>query len=268
MNRVFSFNRWLLLVKQHWAENRKRYILSTLAFAGLLIMWFFFVFVVDKNAPASRQMQKITYFILLIAGGCFYASQFFKDLGSKSKAINYFLLPASILEKFLCSLLYTVVIFFIVYTAVFYVVDILMVNAANAFHPAYQNTSKAVVQNVFSNANPIGGSAYLFALFFALQAAYLLGSVFFERYSFVKTLISLFVFFLLIFLLETFLTRSLFPDGVFHRGITSYRVSNEEQEYLVELPLSIHQILTWLMLVGFPPFFWIVTYFRMKEKEV
>ncbi len=45
------------------------------------------------------------------------------------KGISYLLLPASTLEKLLAAILYGVVLYFICYTAVFYIVDFVMVQS-------------------------------------------------------------------------------------------------------------------------------------------
>ena len=47
MNPTFDLSRWGLLVKQHWIENKKRYLLSMVAMAGVLFMWFFFASLID-----------------------------------------------------------------------------------------------------------------------------------------------------------------------------------------------------------------------------
>jgi hypothetical protein len=40
------------------------------------------------------------------------------------------------------------------------------------------------------------------------------------------------------------------------------------EDVLIQLPEAINTITKYLMLFGFAPFFWIVTYFRLKEKQV
>src|SRR5688572_24965211 len=118
MNQLFSFNRFKLLVLKHWAENKKRYGLSLLAYTGLLIAWFvFFIFVPEEEGPMDKHLQQGAFFLSLFGAGTFYASQYFSDLGSRAKASNFLLVPASTFEKFLCSLLYTVVLFFVIFTA-------------------------------------------------------------------------------------------------------------------------------------------------------
>src|SRR5687767_3607258 len=106
MNPVFDFKRFSLLVARHRAENRKRYILSVLAFIGLLSMWFLFMAMIEKRVPYMPQMQRGTYFFCLLLGGALYASQHFRDLGNKPRAISYLMTPASVLEKLLCSLFF------------------------------------------------------------------------------------------------------------------------------------------------------------------
>jgi len=269
MNHSFSFNRWLLLVKQHWAENKKRYLLAILALAGMLVMWFFFVFLIDKNSPMSGEIQRNTYFFLLLVIGCFYASQFFKEFNDKSSAIHYLMIPASTLEKFLCGFFYTVIIFFCVSIAVFYLADGIMVGLANAFHPAYEGGAKAKVINIWNEPGEFENVYYIFLVFFAIQAAFFLGSLYFEKYSFIKTVISLFAFFLTITFLIQILNDTFLPNGDFHDGLGTYRVMPKNgEDVLIQLPEVINTITKYLMLFGFAPFFWIVTYFRLKEKQV
>lgn len=276
MNPTFDLGRWALLVKQHWIENKKRYLLSIAAMAGILFMWFFFVALSDQSDPMNADVQRGTYFFLLLVGGCFYASQFYKDLGSRSRAINYLLIPASSFERLLVSLLYVVVLFFLVFTAIYYIVDTIMVMAVNMLHPTYSEANasgvlrQASVVNVFGRTiGKVNGTPLFFAAYFALQAAFLLGSVYFEKYSFVKTVISLFTVLLGLWLINSFLFEAILPEGGMN-GLGSFLVTNNKTEttYLVELPTVMSDILGMLARWAFPIFFWVITYFRLKEKEV
>ena len=150
MNQFFSFKRFTLLVWKHWADNKKRYVLSVLAFFGLLATWFVFTMLTGfDDVPMGREVQTITYFFSLFAVGTFYASQYFSDLGSRPKGINFLLVPASAFEKLLCSLLYSIVLFFLVFTTIFYTVDILMVGIAKTLPANPETGAKPAVANVF-----------------------------------------------------------------------------------------------------------------------
>jgi hypothetical protein len=271
MNQFFSFKRFSLLVAKHWADNKKRYLLSVIAFIGLLIAWFLFTMLIDARFPMGTGLQMVTYFFSLFVVGSFYASQYFRDLGSRARGINFLLVPASAFEKILCSLLYTV-LFFVVFTSVFYLVDVLMVAVAKGFFTAELPRNEKGLVNIFKAASlPVEGEVSLNALlfFFTIQSAFLLGSVYFEKYSFIKTAISGFVIFFLVFCFVFFL-YDLMPKGEYADGfLTSYRIENKgKDDYLVTIPRWPGQLLHYLVMYGIAPFLWIVTYFRLKEKQV
>ena len=270
MNQTFSLHRLGLLIAKHWAENKKRYLLSVLAFVGLFIAWFLFVLLTDPHKPMAEGLQQVTYFFSLFAVGTLYASQQFSDLGSKAKATNYLLVPASHLEKLLCALFYTVLVFFVAFTTAFYSADAVMVFAANAVAALPSETSP--VTNVFSAAD-IGldwnRNIYLLLIFFALQSAFLLGSIYFSNYSFIKTSIALAILFFAFFTLFYLYSEALLPDGGYSHGfLTSYRVSDGMGESkLVQLPGWIGDALRFLFLYAITPLLWLTTYHRLKEKE-
>jgi hypothetical protein len=272
MNQFFSFKRFSLLVAKHWADNRKRYVLSIIAFVGLLITWFVFTMLVDSDTPMGKGLQLLTFFFSLFAAGSFYASQYFRDLGSRSRGINFLLVPASAFEKILCSLLYTVVLFFVVFVAAFYVADILMVTIAKSFFATAAPDRERGLLNVFKAVNlpfDTNSTINVLLLFFAVQSAFLLGSVYFEKYSFIKTIISGFVVFFIIFCCIYFM-YDMMPEGEYEHGfLTTYRIDTKgENDYLVKIPGWIGQALYYLLTYGIAPFLWIVTYYRLKEKQV
>jgi hypothetical protein len=204
--------------------------------------------------------------------GSFYANQYFRDLGSRAKGVNFLLVPASAFEKILCSLLYTVVLFFVVFTCAFYLVDILMVAIAKGFLMTDIPNKEKGLLNVFEASRlPLEGQSTVNVLliFFAIQSVFLLGSVYFEKYSFIKTIISGFVVFFIVFFFIFFL-NDLMPDGEYANGLlTAYRIQNGDKgDYLVRIPDWLGQILYYLLMYGIAPFLWIVTYVRLKEKQV
>lgn len=253
MNQFFSFQRFTLLVLKHWADNKKRYGLSVLAFMGLLIVRFlFYIFMADAN-DSSDDVQPITFFFSLFVVGAFYASQYFSDLGSKAKASNFLLVPASTLEKFLCSLVYSVVLFTAVFTAAYYFVDILMLALSNEVLPE-DRVQKGSIFNAFKTGffilrEDLRINALLF--FFSIQSAFLLGSVYFKKYSFIKTIICGFIIYFFLFGLTYIFCKPLFPGD-----------SNEGR-----IPRWIEQAFGVLVMYVIAPLLWILTYYRLKRKQ-
>jgi hypothetical protein len=273
MNQTFSFQRWTLLVAKHWAENRKRYLLSIVAFMSLILVWYVFVMLTDDQHPMAEGIQWVTFYFSLAVVGPFYASQFFKSLGSKSKAVDYLMVPASALEKTITGIFYAVILFPLIFIASFYFVDAIAVAGANLFHPSYntEGAKHAQIANIFDLRNPrINLAFYWFLLLVGVQSAFLLGSVYFAQYSYIKTAISLSLAFLIIAFVGLYIPLQWMPRGAFHDSPIQYTIhsGNWEDRKMVALPGWIGKVLEYIFLYAFHPIFWITTYFRLKEKEV
>jgi len=241
-------------------------------FVLLLIVWFIFTILVDPHSPMQQEIQILTFFFSLFGTGAFYASQYFRDLGSRAKGINFLLVPASAFEKILCSILFTVVIFFSVFTAAFYVVDILMVTISKQFLTSHDPIRQQGVINVFRAAIlPFDGmsTVNVMLIFFGVQSIFLLGSVYFAKYSFIKTVISGFVVFFVVFCLIYLLYEHLMPRGGYVGVFTSYRVTvMNNDDHLVQLPGWVGEMLRFIVMYAITPFLWVVSYYRLKEKQV
>jgi hypothetical protein len=281
MNQVFDMKRFTMLVAKHWSENSRKYTLGLIAIAGLLIFWYGFVILFESSGIINEGMQAVTYFVGLALAGCLYGSILFSDLGSGPKAMTYLIFPASHLEKLLVGLLYAVVFFFIAYTAVFYIVDIPMVKIGNSVAETYYAKTgfrePAGIVNVFwksfgqNNEKDPNPFFIITLIYVAVQSAYILGSIYFIKFSFIKTTISLLLFSLLISLFVGKVLYPMLPDRGYYTGLTSFRVLGTERfdgpYTAVSLPTWIDNILWFLLKYAFAPLLWIVTYFRFKEKE-
>jgi len=281
MNQIFAFSRLQMLIAGHWAENRKRYLLALPAMGGLLVVWYGFLLTIDKFGPVNPFLQFSTYYCGLYFVGCFYASTIFSELGDKSRAIQYLSIPASHLEKLICGILFGVILFFLAYTAVFYIVDIPMVSLANRvitrehqhWPGSFELISHMEVINLWNNpwAPIIDRKIHLFLLgYFAVQSAFLLGSVYFARWSFIKTVIGLVLFWGAFVLFASKGIGEHLPKGWHqydmlqwiddNRGTVNFRT--------VRLPESMEKLLIFMIQYSIPPALWVITYFRLKEKEV
>ena len=212
--------------------------------------------------------------------GCFYASIQFSDLGSRPKAIIFLTLPASHLEKLLCAILYGVLLFFIVYTIIFYAIDIPMVRIADGI--GYQRFLSAdhstKAKFMFDRVLPLmnyydenfnNGYLLLFIAYFPIQSAFLLGSVYFIRYSFIKTTIAVLLLWLLFTLLIIEVFSNLPPTGWRDENIASWGQLNGFGEVnKIRISPWIEGFLDFLLKYSIPIVLWVITYFRLKEKEI
>ncbi len=293
MNQTFDARRWWLLVGKHWSENRKKYALSLVAIAGLLLILFLTMF--NERRSVTNEIQVTTYYSGLFIVGCLYASMLFADLASKTRGLNYLLVPASQLEKLLCALFYGVIVFFVCYTALFYLVDFIAVKVSNTFaysrwvehHSAQDVFEGSKVYNVFvtpnRDADELGFVFYLLLFFFVLQAAFIYGSIFFAKFNFIKSIIALLVIGLFISFVIAKLIAPILPPGSYRHGITSYEVytvkstpsgdgvmiySDAVNDKLVSIPEWIGDVLLFLLKYALAPLFWLAAYYRLKEKEI
>jgi len=279
-NQLFSFSRWRLLVAKHWVEHGRRYLLSLVAIGGLIAVWDAFLITTSEYAPLEPFMQFATYMIGLFFVGCLFASMLFGELGTKKEALPWLSLPASHLEKLLCAILYGVVLFYLAYTLVFYMVDIIMVQLSNnriESHPQYWPGSTVrvlpvTVYNIFTAAgSPIPEKEYheFTSLYFTVQAVFLLGSVYFTRFSFIKTVVAVLLFALVFTAIQRGIVYPLLPKGWLNNFLSwtewAYEAGPPNRE--LRLPYNLEAFFIALSRFGLPLFFWFVTYLRLKEKE-
>ena len=294
MNQFFDAGRWWLLVGRHWSENKKKYTLSLIAMAGLLLLWFVFMLITESRHSMETSTQVATYYFGLFLVGCLFGSVIFADLGSKNKGLNFLVIPASHAEKLLCALFYSVLMFFVCYTALFYITDLIMLKLSNAVvyshwlkeHTPGGEFEPQKLANVFyeyksgSKPNYLG---YLLLFYVALQSAFIAGSIYFSSFSFIKTIISLLVIGLFTAFVFDKLVMRMLPPGTYMNSLTGYHIytvkdapevngitisSNVTTDKVVSLPRWIDVLLTFLLQYAFAPLFWLVAYFRLKEKEI
>lgn len=276
MNQTFSLTRFSMLTGMHWMENRKRYYLFALATTGVMIAWYGFVLAMFGHDSELLFIQFATYYWGLYFIGLLYASTLFAGLNSKPQAISYLSVPASHLEKSCCAILFGVFGFFVVYTLLFYIVDIPMVRIYNELYPGglMKKEDAAFVYNIFTAEGGIIPERefhlFLFS-FFSIQAMFILGSVYFTRYAFIKATVAILLFALVVIVFITKVVENNLPD---HWRISTmiewvqWDALQSHHIRVVRLSQWTERLLTTGLICGVPVFFWCVTYFRLKEKEV
>ncbi len=279
-NQIFSFARWLLVVKKHWMENRKRYGLALLAMLGLSVTWFTFVLLMTNEHEVPVIIQFMSYFCGLFFIGALFASSTFSGLADKGEGIDFLSLPASHLEKLLCAILFSLFFFFIAFNICFYIVDIPMLKWSRhliATQYAWQDRGTRFVDNYILNVftgegepPPLRGTAALIYGFFSLQSAFILGSVYFRRYAFIKTIVAVLLLMLVGMLFVTKVVESNLPQGGWRLdGILEWVLFDKPGEpAYVRLPPWIENGLIFLMEYSLPVIFCWAAYHRLKEKEV
>jgi len=228
-----------------------------------------FTFWIASDGHHYREESTYIIFLLgLFISGTIFASMSFNMLGQKDKGIYWLSLPATHFEKLLCTLFYTVILFFAAYCLCFYITKLLSVafiHKLMADDPSVTYTEMKDMSKGFGEVLP-----YFIYGFFAVQALYLLGSVYFSRFSFVVTSV---VGCILFFAFGLYINE--LREGFFNKELwwdfTIARLAAEAQKDSYKL-YSVSQTtidaLTYVVQFAWAPIFWVVTWYRLKEKEI
>jgi hypothetical protein len=279
-NQLFSFSRWASLIGLHWEGNKRLYLLALPAIAGLLTVWGVFLLIMDNYSPLDDGFQAFTYYWGLAAVGFLYSSTIFAEFGNKARGIAWLAVPASALEKLLCALLFSTILCFVGYTLVFYLVEIPLVEIGNRLiigqHRVWPWGGPVMPNPVWSLFNGLPGDnpdhdihAFLI-LYFVIQGSFALGSVYFNRYAFIKTTIAVLIFILVFLALEKEVMARIPPNGWNRFNLSEDWILDSETLRVKEVRMSpwLSRSLGLLLLLGIPPVIWVATYFRIKEKQV
>jgi len=238
MNQVFSFKRYVWLLKRQWCENAAIYkwgiVLLVLA-VGLLFWlsgnW------KDVNNPHLGQMETFSItglFFLYI-----YGAYFFESLSFKHKRMFYFSLPVSPLERVAVAFAYVMILMPVLILTIYTVFDFISVQLFNHIH----GTS---VQMFFKTSSPFGNIGMMVVMLFSYlsyTSIFTLGSLMFGKKG---ILITLFAASILIFIILFIRIKIL--------SYPPWAVSD----------IIKGNILSFFFLL---PVWWILMYFVMKKKE-
>jgi len=246
---IFNFNRFGLLFQRYFMER----------FNTEAIYWSIMVI----TFALIRNVVPIMSALILIAGA-FYAARFFREIHSPSNGVAYFMIPATQFEKLIVSILMTTVYFFTMMIVSYVIGNFLgaFLNnmLANIDLLPFQHSS--IQWKLFSNiSTPFKESYFLFTIFklFLLhQSIYLLGSIYFKNNHFFKTFLAINIiqlFLLIVFIIELRL--------FFGFGGLNININNLSYDFGMTVGKIMRSII-----YALTPFFWVVSYFRLTEKQI
>ena len=114
----FSIHRLWLLVRKQWAENKQLYILGLLAVAGIIAACI--IFSLTEFMGLDERVQENTLFFGLMASGFVFSTIVLNQLNQRLSSVSVLMLPASALEKFAMAAIYCMILFPACYLAVIY----------------------------------------------------------------------------------------------------------------------------------------------------
>jgi hypothetical protein len=212
--------------------------------------------------------QNVSVEIFFYISGFIFAARMFKTFAYTPGGMHYLLIPATHLEKLVTTIFLSTFYFLIMLLITYSIGAPLGTALGNAIFGTHHDLSLSLFQmdsiNSTMNYNGIKQINLLdFLLGFALvQSIFLLGSVYFKRNVIGKTFLTLISLAFIYGLIEFLIFRVSF--GSYHLNGQSLDFSTTSGNDVFAKFKIISKTIKYLLI----PFFWIVTYYRLTEKQV
>jgi hypothetical protein len=274
MNNTFSIQRFSLLLKRQWLEFGKIYLISLVVVLGIFLCFYGFNYYSITNFKGHAAFSyRVLFFrvpLFIVMGLLFtsvIASSYFAHLGQKPRAIIDLMIPASTFEKFMGSIFFTSVLGIGSYLLLFYLTDLAFVVKLRGWYessgnPMLLNGQKVALNEIFpllfvrqdaSSFIPV----YIFPFF--LTSIFLLGSIYFERFHYIKTAIVVMIFSGIWFAIIMKSGKLLFEGRI--------PIDNDQMKHMFSDRNTAEYLIT-ILVVLLTLILWSITYVRLKEKEV
>jgi len=280
MNNTFNFNRFALLVKRQWLEFGKIYLISLLVVAGTIVITYIFnlpKYTNDNHLPLGSVMHDGNFNMLfriplfLILGFAFIsitASGYFSSMGQKPKAIIELMIPASTFEKWLCSALYTGVLSVGSFCLIFYLADLGFVSyikhmlegitfSADGDELRRPENIAVTTKLFFAEFFEAGPTAYSLFVPQVITSLFLLGSIYFHRFHYIKTAVVSMI----------FVWAVGYATIRFSQWMIGMKAMRASASFGSDPKLTAYLFLL-VSTIVIAVFLSIITFFRLKEKEV
>jgi len=244
----FSPTRFLSLIKRDWIINKK---LLALLLAAFPILVYLTCYIQNKSDHLDSGFILNWFGIYLLLGGAVFTSTVMWEFGSSPKRLQYLTIPASHLEKYLSRWVYSLIIYPMFVAIVVYIVSKL-------FGITWSNEDKEMQR-------------LLFKIYYVGHAVILMFAIWFNRFVLPKTFLSIFAVSTVFAIIMTLIGMIVFPELVNKNGFglsMNESISIEPNEWFKNF--AEHTLFPTLQFVFWwviPPFFWVVGYFKMTEKE-
>ncbi len=268
MSDFFNGTRFARLLRAHWAESWRGYVwfAAVLIMLDLILMAICFGKPLDSSFRAFQfEGQTFSYTIGLFVSSCIFAGRYFKYLLNPGASLIALMRPASVFEKWLMAFLIISVLYPLAYSALYVVFNYPAVQLAKAMYVTPASCQSCTSDFRFylpffaretATVSDNNQLAFLmmqlvsYVLLSTTQALIAGGTAFFKRSPVLRTVLGLFLLFIL----------SIWISSAPQLRIFSLRndVSYSTAEYVLSLAL-------WL---GLPVILWAALFFHVKEREV
>lgn len=264
MNDTFNIKRFGWLLRKSVME-RPALILGLL-FVTMATTFLCYAFL--QSTAGIVKAQVTSFMIGFFIGGSFMASSVFNYFSTNASGSSFLLLPASHLEKWLCGILISGVLFTIFYFGFYRAIDILFINhyrngldrGAVNYQTLYHSVDIFTFNNAFTDR--------IYLMYANVAAAMLLGSLYFNKVSFIKMALIICGFVTATYLLNLVAVMLLFKNVDMALPFDHIFLKVGNGVGIIGFPSIIDNIFHVASLYVIPGGLLLITFVRLKEKEV
>lgn len=264
MNDIFNLKRFGWVFKKALLER------PTLMFGLLLISLAIslITYAAIQSTDSIPKAQVPAFGLGFIIGGSIIASSVFGYFSTNASGTSFLMLPASSFEKWLCGIIIAGVLFTAIYLVFFRIMDTLFVNhfrgSLDLKNPNYQRLYNNV--EIFPFNSRIAKQIYV--LIVNLAGAMLVGSLFFNKVSFIKVGLTICALIFFIYFLNLLIASFLFSDIDLAMPFNSIFLKAGGDVGIVDLPAGINKATFIAIAYVIPGMLWLTAYMRLAEKEI
>jgi|GEM_PF-2407409 len=258
-----SINRISMMIKRDLIIHRKLIIVSTIS---IFVIAGFMMFITSDGDNSSNQVPadagELVYGVLLIICGFIFTASIYHENKNDQKHTQFLAEPTSNLEKIFIKWLYTLPLY-IINTLVIFMISYF-------FYSRFLGNLLDVEYVPLSELRP-KYYMYILNIYMIVHAFTLLLSILFKKYKIPK-IITLLLFITIIANLIVVISARI----IFREYIDSYSISITPAN-MKDITLSPDFIdgaelwlgrLPYLLTLVAVPYLWLITYFKMKEKQI
>jgi hypothetical protein len=268
-NNFFAFRRWQFYLQKHFTDNFRFYAMALLSLFGLMTVIPVLVVLTGNEFQSLRNFIPFYYFGLFL-GGLLFTSRFFNELGNKEKGVDFLMIPASQFEKFITIFLVSTIGFLLFYHLSVYTSYKIIDSVRFTKYGSH-------IENDYEFLSTPKEKIYIYYSYIVLQSMFLLGATYYHKYSFIKTVLSIFVFLLALCIINCLLVICFFgTEHGFWKISTPFVMVNKQEPidtqswhtitYLI--PEWLQKIYLFAVKFLLAPIIWTIAYFRLKDKEI
>lgn len=248
------------LFKRDFNSQWKDFLITLGGACGFFLI---VLIITAKTGTIDHEVHYVFMSIILFVFGFIFTSMAFKQAHKKLLNHDWLMLPASTLEKFIEKLL--------LYTVVFSVVSVI-------FYTLFTLIARLVIQvflgEYFPGFNPLNPIIWaMIGHYILAQSIFLLGAAWFKNNNFIKTILTMVIFSIILSLLSTLVGWIVFNDYFWTIVRADFNISMDFSEGLNILRLETfgEGLVIFMKIIYFglmAPVCWIGAWLKLRELEV